>query len=118
MKRLLVVLVVFTVMVFAGCTNWNWDWGIGTKANALPQTLFNAGVKKQIFYVTGGAVATYNTSEALTSDGTYLTFNDKTGTFNVTGVSDGSTISVPPQSAFTNEVAIPIAQIIRIVEFQ
>ena len=118
MKRLLVVLVVFTVMVFAGCTNWTWDWGIGTKANALPQTLFDAGVKKQIFYVTGGGVSTYNTSEALTSDGTYLTFNDKTGTFNVIGVSDGSPISVPPQGAFTNEVAIPIVQIIRIVEFQ
>ena len=58
MKRLLVVLVVFAVMAFVGCENW----GIGTKANALPQTLFNAGVKKQIFYVAGGAVGTYNTS--------------------------------------------------------
>jgi len=118
MKRLLVVLVVFTVMVFVGCSNWNWDWGIGTKANALPQTLFNAGVKKQIFYVAGGAVGTYNTSAELTFDGTFLSFNDKTGTFNVTGVSDGSLISVPPQGAFTNQVAIPVAQIIRIVEFQ
>ena len=118
MKRLLVVLAVLTVMVFVGCTNWTWDWGIGTKANALPATLFNAGVKKQIFYAEGGAVITYNTSEALTSDGTFLSFNDKTGTFNVTGVSDGSLISVPPQSAFTNQVTIPIAQIIRIVEFQ
>jgi hypothetical protein len=116
MKRLLVVLVVFAVMAFVGCENWN--WGIGTKANALPQTLFNAGVKKQIFYVAGGAVGTYNTSAELTFDGTFLSFNDKTGIFNVTGVSDGSPISVPPQSAFTNQVAIPVAQIIRIVEFQ
>ena len=95
MKRLLVVLVVFAVMAFVGCENWN--WGIGTKANALPQTLFNAGVKKQIFYVAGGAVGTYNTSAELTFDGTFLSFNDKTGTFNVTGVSDGSPISVPPK---------------------
>ena len=70
MKRLLVVLVVFAVMAFVGCENWN--WGIGTKANALPQTLFNAGVKKQIFYVAGGAVGTYNTSAELTFDGTFL----------------------------------------------
>jgi hypothetical protein len=118
MKRLLVALVVFTVMVFASCSNWNWDFGWGTKANALPQSLFNAGVKKQIFYVAGGAVATYNTSEELAFDGTFLSFNDKTGTFNVTGVSDGSLVSVPPQNAFTNQVAIPVAQIIRIVEFQ
>ena len=117
MKRLLVVLVVFTVMVFASCTNWTWDFGWGTNANALPQSLFNAGVKKQIIYAAGGAVSTYNTSEELTSDGAFLSFNDKTGTFNVTGVSDGSPVSVPPQSAFTNQVAIPVAQIIRIVEF-
>jgi len=117
MKRLLVVLVVFTAMVFASCSNWNWDFGMGTKANALPQSLLNAGVEKQIFYVAGGAVSTYNTSAELTFDGTFLTFNDKTGIFNVTGVSDGSPIDVPPQSAFTNQVAIPLAQIVRIVEF-
>jgi hypothetical protein len=117
MKRLLVVLVAFTVMVFASCSDWNWNFGWGTKANALPQTLFNAGVKKQIFYMSGGTVLTYNTTVELTFDGNFLQFNDKTGTFNVTGVSDGSTISVPPQNAFTNQVAIPIAQIIRIVEF-
>jgi len=117
MKRILVVLVVFAVMVFVGCENWNWpSWG--TKANALPQSLFNAGVKKQILYVAGGGVATYNTSAELTFDGNFLSFTDKTGTFNVTGVSDGSAINVPPQSAFTNQVAIPAAQIVRIVEFQ
>ena len=114
MKRLLVVLVVFAMMVFVGCGSS----GIVTNANALPPTLFNAGVKKQIFYVAAGAVGTYNTSAELTFDGTFLSFNDKTGTFNVTGVSDGSPISVPAQSAFTNQVAIPVAQIIRIVEFQ
>jgi len=120
MKRLvkLVVFAAIAMMVLVGCTNWTWDWGIGTNAHALPSTLFNAGVKKQIFYSEGGTVRTYNTSEALTLDNTFLWFNDKTGTFNVTGVSDGSLVSIPPQGNFTNEVAIPIAQIIRIVEYQ
>lgn len=118
MKRLgvLAVFAVLAMMVLAGCTNWEWDFA-GTKAHAQPSNLFDAGVKKQIIYMAGGAVSTYNTSEQLTLDNTFLWFNDKTGTFNVIGVSDGSPVSIPPQVIFTNVVAIPVAQIIRIVEY-
>jgi hypothetical protein len=104
MKRIigLLVMTIAAIFVLVGCGDGG--GGIGTPANALAPTLFNAGVSKQIVYTVGATpLSTGTTSSEITFDGVFIAFTDNTGSFGTT-------------SGQNRQVIIPYTAILRITE--